>query len=168
MKVLQLFAFLVLCIALPFTSCNDDAKSKAQQEARESLPETNPSTTAAPPASTDPAAAAAANPEPHYKCPNNCVGGTGAAAGNCPACGTAMAHNQAFHNATNAISPEITTDGNTSTTITPPPTQEAAPAQNAAGVYHYTCAKGCAGGAAGAGNCASCGGALSHNQAYHN
>jgi len=41
-------------------------------------------------------------------------------------------------------------------------------AQNADGEFHYTCAKGCAGGAAGAGNCAGCGGALAHNQAFHN
>ena len=43
----------------------------------------------------------------------------------------------------------------------------AEPAQNAAGVWHYTCAKGCKGGAGGAGNCGTCGGALAHNTAYH-
>jgi hypothetical protein len=47
------------------------------------------------------------------------------------------------------------------------PTTPAEPPQNADGVWHYTCAKGCAGGAGAAGACATCGGALAHNQAYH-
>lgn len=45
--------------------------------------------------------------------------------------------------------------------------QSTTSAQNVAGVYHYTCSNGCAGGAAAAGNCATCGNTLSHNQAYH-
>ena len=48
---------------------------------------------------------------------------------------------------------------------TPPATAE--PAQNAAGVWHYTCAKGCAGGAGATGPCATCGNTLAHNKAYH-
>ena len=40
--------------------------------------------------------------------------------------------------------------------------------QNNTGVYHYTCNNGCAGGAAGAGNCTTCGNPLAHNQAFHN
>lgn len=43
----------------------------------------------------------------------------------------------------------------------------AEPAQNAVGLWHYTCSKGCAGGAGLAGNCSTCGGLLAHNQAYH-
>lgn len=43
----------------------------------------------------------------------------------------------------------------------------AEPSQNAVGVWHYTCSKGCAGGAGLAGNCNTCGGLLAHNQAYH-
>ena len=41
------------------------------------------------------------------------------------------------------------------------------PPQNAAGVWHYTCANGCAGGAGSAQACAVCGSTLAHNQAYH-
>ena len=41
------------------------------------------------------------------------------------------------------------------------------PAQNTAGVWHYTCANGCAGGGGAAGACSNCGNALAHNQAYH-
>ncbi|MBT8273116.1 MAG: hypothetical protein KJO77_04875 [Bacteroidia bacterium] len=40
--------------------------------------------------------------------------------------------------------------------------------QSTASVYHYTCANGCEGGAAAAGNCATCGNPLAHNQAFHN
>ncbi|MBK9271813.1 MAG: hypothetical protein IPM48_09450 [Saprospiraceae bacterium] len=39
--------------------------------------------------------------------------------------------------------------------------------QNAKGVWHFTCPKGCAGGAGAAGPCPKCGEALTHNQAYH-
>lgn len=54
-----------------------------------------------------------------------------------------------------------------STTITPPATGTAEPAQNAAGVWHFTCSKGCPGGAGTQGNCAKCGNPLTHNAAYH-
>ncbi len=50
-------------------------------------------------------------------------------------------------------------------TPAPPPSPE--PAQNAKGVWHYTCAKGCEGGAGAQGACAKCGGPLTHNATYH-
>ena len=98
----------------------------------------------------------------HYICPNNCQGSGGAAQGNCPVCGTAYLHNQAFHanDAQNQVTPPPTP--------TPNPATPTEPAQNAAGVWHYTCAKGCAGGAGTATACSSCGGMLAHNAAYHN
>ena len=115
---------------------------------------------------------------PHYYCANNCEGSGGDAQANCPTCGTAYTHNAAFHNQVpnpQAQAQQITTtptlgaDGALSTQITPPTTTPPpSPAQNAKGVYHYTCSAGCAGGAAGAGNCSSCGGALAHNAEYHN
>lgn len=40
-------------------------------------------------------------------------------------------------------------------------------AQNALGVWHYTCGKGCAGGAGSAISCTTCGNLLAHNKAYH-
>lgn len=49
------------------------------------------------------------------------------------------------------------------TTATPP----AEPPQNAAGVWHYTCPKGCKGGGGAATACAKCGTTLTHNTAYH-
>lgn len=135
--------------------------------AREALPETSAtSTPAASPITPPTSPVSSTGGVPHYECPNKCAGGVGDGAGNCPVCGTAMAHNQAFHNQP-ASSPATTTPTSpiqtTTTTSTPP----AGAAQNAAGVYHYTCPSGCAGGAAGAGNCATCGAALAHNQAFH-
>lgn len=116
---------------------------------------------------------------PHYYCPNKCAGSGGGSQGTCPTCGTAYAHNQAFHNKTaapptNTNTPTIVNgDGTpfsttplTPTAVTPPKAPE--PAQNADGVWHWTCSAGCAGGGGGAGSCGTCGGALAHNQAYHN
>lgn len=50
----------------------------------------------------------------------------------------------------------------------PPPPRPAEPAQNDKGVWHFTCAKGCAGGGGSAADkCGGCGGPLAHNQEYH-
>ena len=112
------------------------------------------------PAAAKPAAGGALH---HYVCPKNCKGSGGDAQANCPTCGTAYVHNQAFHGTPAAAPAPAPTGGNNPAAATPPPS----PAKNAAGVFHYTCPKGCAGGAAGAGKCAKCGGDLAHNQAYH-
>ena len=61
----------------------------------------------------------------------------------------------------NVVNPE----GSTATPPATPPTQE--PPQNAAGVWHYTCPNGCAGGGGSAAPCPKCGTTLAHNQAYH-
>lgn len=118
-----------------------------------------------------PAAAGVAGVE-HYICPSGHVGSGGAAQGTCAECGVALVHNQAFHaNAPAATgapaqNPMLQNPGAAGApTVAAPPTE---PAQNAAGVWHYTCSAGCAGGGAAAGPCSQCGGALAHNQAYHN
>lgn len=113
---------------------------------------------------------------PHYYCANSCEGSGGDSQGNCPTCGEAYIHNAAFHNQTPTAPTAITSPpilgGDNPTTINTPVTPSTAPppspAQNANGVYHYTCPAGCAGGAGGAGTCSGCGGALAHNQEYHN
>jgi uncharacterized lipoprotein len=51
--------------------------------------------------------------------------------------------------------------------FTPTTAPAAEPAQNAKGVWHFTCPKGCAGGAGVAGPCGKCGEQLVHNTAYH-
>jgi len=123
-----------------------------------------------------PASSAGVNPNvKHYICSNNCAGSGAEGAGSCPVCGNAYVHNDAYHNtaAPSPVTPAAGAQpGATSETSTSninfsdPNSTE--PAQNAAGVWHYTCGAGCAGGAGAAGNCGTCGGALAHNTAYHN
>ncbi len=108
-----------------------------------------------------PAAVQASSPSTlHYYCSDHPDKG-GAAQGSCPDCGLALIHNQAFHNTTTAATPDF------SVPPTSLPTTPAA-ATNAAGVFHYTCSNGCAGGAGAQANCATCGNPLAHNQAFHN
>lgn len=115
----------------------------------------------------NPASAAAVE---HYICPNGHVGSGGEAQGNCSQCNAVLVHNQAFHanDPGNNPQPNIQSPFNNSDNAIVPPANNTSPAQNAAGIWHYTCANGCAGGAGASGNCASCGNALVHNQAYHN
>ena len=103
----------------------------------------------------------------HYTCSNGCAGGAGAA-GDCATCGNALAHNSVYHNtgATPAPTPSNTETATSNVTFSGD-SANPEPAQNAAGVWHYTCSAGCAGGAGAAGTCASCGGALAHNSSYH-
>ena len=169
MKNLVRVCFALLCASVLLVGCADD--KGVRENAANTLDVPAATEGAVTPPST-PAATVNSNVQ-HYICPNNCAGSGGAAQGTCPVCGTAYQHNAAYHNqpgATNATTTPtttttpITTPGNTQ--VTPPTT--ASPAQNAAGVWHYTCSAGCAGGAGAAGNCASCGSPLAHNAAYHN
>ena len=71
-----------------------------------------------------------------------------------------------------ATTPAPAADPNAATNPTADPNAAAqapppAPAQNTKGVWHYTCAKGCEGGAGTQTACAKCGAQLVHNQAYH-
>ncbi len=162
-------------VTLGVVSCGGEHSNTVRDAARESLPG---NTKQVPVASTPnvPSAAAAGVPGAavfHYICPNNCAGSGGDVAGTCPVCGTEYMHNQAYHaqqtqNTGTSSSQQVTVPGNTANGApgTNPP-QVPEPAQNAAGVWHYTCPNGCAGGAGTAGTCATCGGALAHNSAYH-
>ncbi|REE79781.1 hypothetical protein BX611_2677 [Lutibacter oceani] len=102
----------------------------------------------------------------HYICQNKCENSGSDSEDVCPTCNTAYLHNQAFHNddflKNGPLKVPDNTQTNTQNTTTP------APAQNASGVYHYTCTNGCVGGSGTAANCNSCGNPLAHNQAYHN
>jgi hypothetical protein len=154
MKILSIF--LTVALFSLFLSCDND--SAIREKAARTLPQPSPQTNT----NQMPVSGALAGVQ-HYICPNNCQGSGGEAQGNCPVCGTAYLHNQAFHanDAQNQVTPPPTPTPN-------PATPTAEPAQNAAGVWHYTCAKGCAGGAGTATACSSCGGMLAHNAAYHN
>jgi hypothetical protein len=160
---------IILCAAASMmisVACSDKKSDEVRDSARESLnvdqrsvpgPETNVSDF-----QTPPAAAAGVH---HYICPNNCEGSGGSSQVNCPVCGTQYVHNAAYHNQTATTPTTTSTDPSAGTT---PPTNITPPAaQNAAGVYHYTCPNGCDGGAASSGSCATCGTALVHNAAYH-
>lgn len=159
-------------LAIIFLASCGEKDADVRDRARQSVKTITPSTTVTDATTT--AGTVNNNGVPHYQCPNKCTGGIGDAKGPCPVCGTEMDHNQAFHaqTPTNLSTSEETSPSEllldpaapNANTITP---QTVTPAQNAAGVYHYICPKGHAGGSGSKGTCAECGAALEHNEAYH-
>lgn len=103
----------------------------------------------------------------HYICANKCENSGSEVAGACPVCKTPYTHNLAYHNGDLLKNGPLNVpkEGLNTTTPTNP---SASPAQNAAGIFHYTCTNGCYGGAATVGKCTSCGSDLAHNTTYHN
>ena len=97
----------------------------------------------------------------HYICPNGHDGGAGSAVA-CTQCGATLVHNTAYHNGAGGEPTDLTATPQPAT----PPAQE--PPQNAAGVWHYICPNGHAGGGGGATPCPECGATLVHNPDYHN
>ncbi len=171
MKYFKTLALLLFLSALSFFACNDNSDA-VKQKARESLPVTNspalPTASTPNPATAEPVQNAAG--VWHYTCSKGCPKG-GDKGQNCATCGGPLAHNQAYHAnstppATNPIN-NSTNPSATTPTLTPP-TPAAEPVQNAAGVWHYTCSKGCPKGGDKGQSCATCGGPLAHNTAYHN
>ena len=169
-----LFGIVVCLMAVACSSEGGEDAAATEETTQEQTQPTN--TNDLPDLQAAPAAPPGATA--HYACPQGCAGGEGGEAGNCPVCGTEMAHNAAFHNQEggDAAAPvSISGDGAAGEVqyqkVDGPPggAQGATPEppQNTAGVWHYTCSAGCAGGAGGAGKCASCGGELAHNQTYH-
>lgn len=98
----------------------------------------------------------------HYTCPNGHEGGSGSATP-CAVCGTVLVHNQVYH-----AGDVTTTPTDPLATTAAPPVTPSEPPQNAAGVWHYTCPNGHAGGGGSATPCGECGTTLVHNTAYHN
>jgi hypothetical protein len=190
MKISTSLFIAALSVATFLSSCKNDPKvasgNAAETNALPSAPTTatepmaapdmalNPAATVMPPMPGAEGAAAAAKPvEPpqnakgiwHYTCSKGCAGGAGSAAP-CAKCGTVLAHNTKYHGdvPTPAPSTSVTsTPGQTAT----PPTPKPEPPQNAKGVWHYTCADGCAGGAGAISPCAKCSKPLAHNPVYH-
>ncbi len=64
-----------------------------------------------------------------------------------------------------AVQPSATEPANTAAPGADPTLAE--PPQNATGLWHYTCPKGCAGGSGSAIACPTCGTTLTHSQTYH-
>lgn len=106
----------------------------------------------------------------HYICANNCENSGGDVEGVCATCNTPYTHNQAFHNDDLLKNGPIKVQSNTPLPNTNSNTSNAVPepAQNAQGIYHYTCKNACYGGAGTPTNCSVCGETLEHNTAYHN
>ncbi len=116
------------------------------------------------PAATPPATEPAQNATGvwHYTCSKGCAGGSGTATA-CAKCGTTLVHNTSYHPPKPTPAATNTPAGAPGTTTPPKPE----PAQNTAGVWHYTCSGGCAGGAGTAADCSKCGKKLTHNATYH-
>lgn len=165
MNYFKMLTILLFSTVIFFSACSGNTDADKQEVKEETTIVSDPTTTAMPDAPTTEPAQNAAGVW-HYTCSKGCAGGSGTA-GNCAVCGGPLAHNSAYHTNANSTPPTPTTT-TPSPTLTSPTTPKAPePAQNAAGVWHYTCGKGCPGGAGSAGTCSTCGGALAHNQAYH-
>ena len=168
---LLVFVFLLLSVA-----CNNAPERPEPILPDGYVPSTPGTEVETPTKTTEPAQNAAG--VWHYTCPSGCAGG-GASATPCGTCGTTLVHNTEYHNSSGetptgqtkttvatSTNGQITPTNNLGvTTTTPPKTPE--PAQNSAGVWHYTCPSGCAGGGGAAGPCGSCGATLAHNSDYH-
>lgn len=172
----SIYSLMAVCFLLAFAACSDKPDRPAPVLSQSQIDAANARAAAT---ATNPAIppAGAQTPEPpqnaagvwHYTCSNGCAGGAGSAAP-CATCGSTLVHNTAYHNTPAASTPIGATAAGgavTPTTITPPINQTPEPPQNAAGVWHYTCSNGCAGGAGSAVACATCGSTLVHNQGYH-
>ncbi len=154
MKYLKLLALLVFVSVLSLSSCQEATKATEKEPLRTLKVEdlARPAT----PTTQNPAALEAPQNAMgvwHYTCSQGCAGGAGTAT-NCATCGGLLAHNAGYH-----------ANANPTQTFSAP--TAAAPSQNAAGIWHYSCGNGCAGGSGAAGTCNTCGTALAHNQAYH-
>jgi len=164
MKYSKILAILLLISIISFYGCNDNTKTQKQETSKplKALESTTPknATTQNP-----------VTPEPpqnaggvwHYTCSKGCPGGAGSAV-KCDNCGGLLAHNTTYHADANSTPTSSAPFANP-----PAPAAAAAPepSQNSAGVWHYTCGNGCAGGSGSTGACVTCGGALAHNTAYH-
>lgn len=182
MKFLHVLLMLFVAAGLSLFACKSDSPASGQPTdgaaATPDQPAAAPDASMAQPSAEMPALPAPGGVAPvqtataaagvyHYECPKKCKGGGAADSGNCPVCGTALVHNQAYHAQNAGATPAPSSPSTPITMPAPGGDKPPSPAQNAAGVYHYTCPKGCAGGAGAAGKCAKCGGDLAHNQAYH-
>lgn len=164
------YTYLLLLAAFFIASCNNTPSRPAPVMTQAQHDAVNAESAALQAQKASQASAAASFSSPstlHYYCATHPEKG-GSDQGSCPDCGAALIHNQAFHNtpatpaAPAATSTPIVPGSNPVAPATP------AAATNAAGVYHYTCSNGCAGGAGAQANCTSCGNPLAHNAAYHN
>nr|WP_321221675.1 hypothetical protein [uncultured Psychroserpens sp.] len=160
MKNLKNLSIILFSLALFIYSCNDKSTTQ-KQDADTSTNVVESTKEVTPPATKEPAQNA--NGVWHYTCIIGCPEGAGSAT-KCKTCGNTLVHNTTYHaNSANSANSAPFASANAANAATPPPE----PAQNAAGVWHYTCAKGHTGGAGSAVACGTCGETLAHNKAYH-
>jgi len=158
MKYVKITALLLLSSVLFFYGCNDTSKTSKQDTAKPV--KASETTSPVNPSPVEPAQNASG--VWHYTCRLGCAGGAGSAA-KCETCGNTLAHNTTYHAKANTNTSPFATSATPSAT----PATPREPAQNAAGVWHYTCIKGHAGGSGSAVACSTCNTTLSHNKAYH-
>lgn len=113
----------------------------------------------------------------HFVCSAGCGDG-GTSQGNCPSCGAALVHNDAYHaQQTGNINPVPQASSGQSmgdpkvkypSVFNSPSAPRASVPQGGGGTgHHYICSAGCGGGGASQGSCPSCGATLVHNDAFH-
>jgi hypothetical protein len=194
MKFFSSLIIAALCVTVFFSSCQNDSTATkegaadtqqgAQSGASVPVPSVDPVPMPTPSIITDPTAIpgvtapGAATPAPkaeppqnakgvwHYTCSKGCAGGGGSAAP-CAKCGTVLAHNTKYHGDVPTPAPSTSVTPGANQTVAAPPTPKPEPPQNAKGVWHYTCADGCAGGGGAIAPCTKCSKPLAHNPVYH-
>lgn len=156
---LAAIGLMILCIA-----CKNDKKTEEGVTllTEEAVPKSGASENGAAPANATPEPPQNAAGVWHYTCTKGCPGGAGAASP-CSTCGETLVHNQSYHGQQAAPAGTENPAGAAGQAAGKQPE----PPQNAAGVWHFTCPKGCAGGAGAAVPCAKCNTRLEHNKAYH-
>ena len=159
MKNFNMLTILLFSSVISFCACNNNTKVQKQETLKplEVLDSTTPPKAMTP----NPAILQTSQNAGivwHYTCSKGCAGGAGSAV-NCVTCGGLLVHNQAYHANANS------TPTSSAPYATPPPVAQ--PNKNTAGIWHYTCGNGCAGGSGAAGACGICGSPLIHNTAYH-
>ena len=176
MKISHLLLCALIGAFFTIVSCNSKKEEPATTDQTTLTPDPTGAALSTEAPMTD--GTASTSGEYHFKCPKGCEGGGASAKGKCPVCGTELEHNQAFHaqvtstpgsSPTTPITINPTTGAAPGTTAgaTPPTTKPVEPPQNAKGVWHYVCSKGCGGTGGAQGACPKCGEPLSHNAEYH-
>jgi len=154
MKVQSLFLIAAIGAVTFLSACKNNAtvSKNAPVETTDAQAVTPPATT--PALQTDPPKTEPAQNAKgvwHYTCAKGCEGGAGSAVA-CAKCGATLVHNAAYHDtppASTTTTPSTTAPSSPIINTQPAITTDAPktePAQNAKGVWHYTCASGCAGG----------------------
>lgn len=166
MKHVHALSLAIIALTLLFSACKNDQKTEEGVTllTEEAVPKSSAAEKPAAPAAPEPPQNAAG--VWHYTCTKGCPGGAGAASP-CATCGETLVHNQSYHGQAAATGAEQPAGTAGAAPGAAGANKQPEPPQNAAGVWHFTCPKGCEGGAGAAVPCAKCNTRLEHNKAYH-